>query len=567
MGKYFELPFKQIVGNIRAVMLENKKAKMDINFSIEEFIVLQEFITGAFLYRKEKEQERLKFELKHVQSEIERARTESVLKEEQLKNEAFQATAKEQEKFMKIVNQVVHDVRSPLATMTMTLPQCDELSEKHRNVLNLAVDRIRDISNNLVTQFKSKEDMDDNHSKRAPGLICTDILEIITEKKYEYSKSRIDFVTDITQDGYFAFVNIDSRAFKRMLSNLINNAVEALENNVGKVIIYMDINDENQVRIIIEDNGNGMPDSIKDKILDKVRITAGKANGSGIGYGQIHDTLAANDGEIDIDSHVGVGTRVILTFPQVSKPRWICSSITLTSNDLIVVLDDDPSIHGAWELRFAKDAPDIMRKHFEQGIEAIECINKLSKEDKARVFLLTDYELLKQDVTGLDVVRETNVKRSVLVTSHHNKKEVRDLAKEVHTKILPKLLAAEVPIIISDNQVLANTPDLVIIDDETSFVETLVRYVFKNFQTESFNDPKSFLEQMTHYSLNTNILVTDKFNNSVINGISVLEELHQNGFKRLYLFATNEFVDDCTVPNHIRIIRKNDIEALENLIL
>jgi len=62
------------------------------------------------------------------------------------------------------------------------------------------------------------------------------------------------------------------------------------------------------------------------------------------------------------------------------------------------------------------------------------------------VFLLTDYELLQQNLHGLDVISQAKIKNSILVTSHHNNQEVRELAKLSNTKILPKPLAPEVPI-------------------------------------------------------------------------------------------------------------------------
>lgn len=64
--------------------------------------------------------------------------------------------------------------------------------------------------------------------------------------------------------------------------------------------------------------------------------------------------------------------------------------------------------------------------------------------------MLTDYELADQQHTGLDIIQETCAQRCVLVTSHYNKEDVIKLAVALNTKVLPKLLAAEVEITMVD---------------------------------------------------------------------------------------------------------------------
>ncbi|MCC2645566.1 MAG: hypothetical protein K0R94_1344, partial [Burkholderiales bacterium] len=68
-------------------------------------------------------------------------------------------------------------------------------------------------------------------------------------------------------------------------------------------------------------------------------------------------------------------------------------------------------------------------------------INNLTDEEKKSIFLLTDYELLKQNLNGLDIINKTKIERSILVTSYHNDREIRDYAINLGIKILPKELA------------------------------------------------------------------------------------------------------------------------------
>ncbi len=487
-------------------------------------------------------------------------------------NQAQTIELEQQNKFKKIVDQVVHDIRSPIASMQMILPLCNRLPENLRVSLNKSAIRIADIANNLLNKVKSEEDFIEDKTSRIPTLISADLLEIVTEKKYEYSKLPLDFATEISQSGYFVFINIDTKAFKRMMSNLVNNAVDALSGKSGKITIHLDVID-NKAQVIIEDNGNGMPEDVKDKILNNIGVTSGKVNGHGIGFSQIHDALNSNDGKLAIESEVGAGTKVTLTFPIIESPEWFADKIELQNDALVIILDDDESIHGAWTARFKKSAPQIERKHFKDGAEVISFIKGLDTINRNRVFLLTDYELLDQNLHGLEVIRQTGIKNSILVTSHHNNQEVRDLAGSTKTRILPKPLASEIPINILDTTSVQDTPtetvvvDMVFIDDDKEFVSIFKRVITaQNKVIDTYPTASEFLSNLTKYPTDTIILMDNQFERENINGIELARQLHERGFSRLYLFSGSDYSGDTSIPGYLTPILKTDIDAVKRLL-
>ncbi|MCC2624466.1 MAG: hypothetical protein K0R14_339 [Burkholderiales bacterium] len=350
----------------------------------------------------------------------------------------------------KVVAQVAHDIRSPAASLNMLMDCCTGITEQDRVAIRRAITRINDIANNLLGYFTPQLENETFASnlmmpKNLPLLVSADLLEIITEKRYEYSQLPVGFISNFSDSSYFAFISVESQAFARSISNLINNAVDAFEGKGGEVIINFE-DCGKDVKITIEDRGKGISDVVINKIRNAVAVTDGKIAGHGIGYSQVRNMLEQNNGALDIQSDIGGGTKVTLTFPKISAPNWIADKIDLNSDDMIVILDDDPSIHDAWESRFNISAPHIWRKHFDQGLDAVNFLNNLTEIEKKKVFLLTDYELLKQGLHGLNVIEKTRVERSILVTSHYNNRSVRELAAMTKTRILPKLLAAKVKI-------------------------------------------------------------------------------------------------------------------------
>jgi PAS domain S-box-containing protein len=482
------------------------------------------------------------------------------------------AIAAEQNKFREIVAQVNHDIRSPLTSLQMLTGECVSiLPESERNSYRNAIARITDITNNMMNYFKPNTDVHSNENSKTI-LVSTELLEILTEKKYEYNK--ISFAHKFSKSSTFAFVNVESRAFKRMISNIINNAVDATyDKKVASVSLSLDIIDD-YITITVKDAGKGMSEETRQKILNNISITTGKKDGYGIGFRQIHDTLSNNNGTLDIKTKTGAGTKITLQFPRVSPPDWIAEKIEIQQDDIIVILDDDPSIHGAWNSRLdailqTENSLDI--KHFEIGEHTISFINSLKPKDKKRVLLLTDYELINQQFNGLNVIENTHIKRSILVTSHHTNYKVLKQAALTNTKVLPKLLAPEIPIIFSNSKkklleiskskkLKTNAKqkvDLIFLDDDQLFVDTMVNFIFKNMTVAVYLKPEELLNNIATYSKNTKVIVDNHYYNSNLKGVEVIEKLYNLGYKNLYLMSGYDAKDIENLPPDVTVVFKS----------
>lgn len=244
----------------------------------------------------------------------------------------------------------------------------------------------------------------------------------------------------------------------------------------------------------------------------------------------------------------------------------MATEIKINKGDTVVILDDDRSIHGAWSSRFKDHLNDIQLKHFLVGSKAIEFIN--SFPDKEKIFLLTDYELLKQNLSGIDIVQKTKVKRAILVTSHHSKVEIRNLAIKTGIKLLPKHLASEIPIEICEAKKMCmrvdkpKKVDIVVIDDDEILGNSMI-LLFGNYNktADRYPNPKRFLEKLSQYDKNIKIFIDNNFGNTHISGIELAKQLHEKGFTKLYLFSGNDF-EEGEVPDYLTIIPKTDIDTL-----
>ena len=118
-----------------------------------------------------------------------------------------------------------------------------------------------------------------------------------------------------TMSLVWANVNLPAVEFSRVCSNLMNNAIEALD-DTSSILVSVEMAGPKD-HIVISDTGAGMtPD-----VLQQVRsgaFTSGKPRGNGIGIARARQALASIGAQLDIASSRGSGTVVTLTFDKVA---------------------------------------------------------------------------------------------------------------------------------------------------------------------------------------------------------------------------------------------------------
>jgi two-component sensor histidine kinase len=319
---------------------------------------------------------------------------------------------------------------------------CRDLQEKQRTNLRNAINDISNIANTLLNKYKQDE-QDIASMLKQNIIVSLALMETVSQKKREYHDKNVDILYMPNTSFNFTFIEGDQSNFRRMLSNLINNAVEAFENESG--IVNIDLNVENKkVFIRINDNGGGMPEETVQKILENESVVTTKTSGHGIGLNQVRSTLKLYKGKMFIDSKEGIGTTVTVVFPVSKTPEWIADRLVLHRGNTVVILDDDKLMYDIWKNLLKSYANDLDFRFFSSISDAADFINSFFEKDK--IFLLSDYDL-KDKNTGLHFILENNMKKqSVIMTSIHNDKRILDLIQSSGVKILPKQFLSNISI-------------------------------------------------------------------------------------------------------------------------
>ncbi|MDR2067823.1 MAG: HAMP domain-containing histidine kinase [Holosporaceae bacterium] len=245
------------------------------------------------------------------------------------------------ERFKTLAEQAAHDIRTPLQSLSIALDyRFKSLPEEEYVLLRSITDSIRKIALALLEHSPAVEDRDNVTSKKVIPtdlrhiLIPQALAEIVKQKELQYAGQNVEFKYSFDPSLRSTFIYGSVINIERMMSNIINNSVEAFEGKSGVVKIGLMIENDN-VKIVVEDNGKGMPPEMVEKLLLGESVPTTKKNGYGIGTQQVRDALAEFNGAQLIQSTVDVGTVITLIIPK-SDPQKGKSRRSLSPNTVML---------------------------------------------------------------------------------------------------------------------------------------------------------------------------------------------------------------------------------------
>ena len=112
----------------------------------------------------------------------------------------------------------------------------------------------------------------------------------------------------------------DYRALEQVFTNLINNAIEAMESAGGLLSIKIrhvtETEEQAHIEVSISDTGPGIPAELREKIFEPFFTT--KQHGTGLGLAIVKRIVTAHKGSIYVNSILG-GTNFVVQFPCTSS--------------------------------------------------------------------------------------------------------------------------------------------------------------------------------------------------------------------------------------------------------
>ncbi len=158
-------------------------------------------------------------------------------------------------------------------------------------------------------------------ARQTPLLLSeTDLCELIEEAlaivEYQADRKSIKTIKDYAHD--LPRLKVDGSQIKQVFINILVNAIDAI-NDGGSIVVSTthEVNENKmpRVRIMIIDNGTGIPEDILQKVYDPFFTTKEISGGTGLGLSITKGIVERHNGEIIIKSKQGVGTIVTVSLP------------------------------------------------------------------------------------------------------------------------------------------------------------------------------------------------------------------------------------------------------------
>jgi two-component system nitrogen regulation sensor histidine kinase NtrY len=213
---------------------------------------------------------------------------------------------------------VNHDIKNSIAPLRNVL----------RHLAQIARDRPGDLAKvfaerrqTLVSSLEYLEKLAATYAKLSPPPEAqrADVSAVTRETVGQMQTGSGELSLQLA-DG-LPLAKIDPLALRRILENLVSNAVEALDGQSGTVTVSTSRASEPgqpaAVRVVVEDTGKGMTEQELERAFQDFYST--KQGGTGLGLSIVRRLVTDAGGRLRVETSPGAGSRFIVDIPEVGS--------------------------------------------------------------------------------------------------------------------------------------------------------------------------------------------------------------------------------------------------------
>lgn len=225
--------------------------------------------------------------------------------------------AQRQAAWADVARRIAHEIKNPLTPIQLSaerlkrkyLKQIDDDKETFLACTDTIIRQVGDIGR-MVDEFSAFARMP------TPVMKPEDVNEVVRQSVFlaRTGYPAVSFDANLPEQP--TLLRCDARQIGQALNNLLKNAVEALQNpedqqSEGRVTVTMS-ESGGQCRITVEDNGKGLPASLRDRLTEPYVTT--RTKGTGLGLAIVKKIMEDHGGELTLEDRPGGGARVSLVF-------------------------------------------------------------------------------------------------------------------------------------------------------------------------------------------------------------------------------------------------------------
>ena len=214
-----------------------------------------------------------------------------------------------------VARRIAHEIKNPLTPVQLSAQRLQKRygerlgddSAVFNECTKTIIDQV-DVLKNLVNEFSL--------FARLPvtQLAPNNLNEVISGTFSLFQDAHKDIVFTFRQGEDMPPINLDPGQIKRVLMNLLDNAVAAVPKQGGQIEIVTTYDKANRVaRVAVMDNGTGVPNKDKSRIFEPYYST--KKTGTGLGLAIVNSIISDHLGKIEIRDNFPQGTIISFELP------------------------------------------------------------------------------------------------------------------------------------------------------------------------------------------------------------------------------------------------------------
>lgn len=224
---------------------------------------------------------------------------------------------------------------------------------------------------------------------------------------------------------------VDEAQLELALVNLIINARDAMPDGGTIAVRFEDVSAEqaraadlkpgDYLRISVQDQGNGIPEDLINRIIEPFFTTKEVGKGTGLGLSMVAGFVQQSGGKLDIRSELGTGTTIEMLLPGIAadkpraKPPKVVRQLGKISRKSILLVDDDDTVREILSEQLQELDLDVV-----SVTDGLSALKVLEAPDCAVDVLLTDFAM--PGINGSETIyRARKIKpqlRTILMTGY-----------------------------------------------------------------------------------------------------------------------------------------------------
>jgi len=205
---------------------------------------------------------------------------------------------------------VAHEVRNPLGIIRASVQLVEDVSCDRERLL-AATKVVKQEIDRLDRVIKALLDFGRPSSPSFSPVGMNDVVEDVLLLIGRFaSQAHVDIERRL--ESPLPQVRADADQLKQVLVNLISNAVQAMGEAGGSIVVSTSVRGD-FIAVSVLDDGPGIPPELLSKVFDPFYST--KDDGTGLGLTMVHRIVDEHDGHIEVASKLNEGTRFTVSLP------------------------------------------------------------------------------------------------------------------------------------------------------------------------------------------------------------------------------------------------------------